>query len=79
MDIDAETLKVAEKKFKARYGSFDDLGLSRTGRKKLLTFGKVPANITNLDESRELLNISFEYKRILDNVMKPHYKKGSHS
>lgn len=71
MDIDRNTYKSAERIFKSRHGNLNELGLPKTARRKLLRYGKVPGTITDANEISELLNISFAYKNILSEVIKP--------
>ena len=76
MDIDNATLRTAEIKFELKNGgSIRDLGLTKTERRKLLRYGKVPCKITDVNEIQEFTHISLEYKEILNNVMKVHPTK----
>lgn len=72
MEIDAITLQTAQRKFEAKYHSnFNDLGLSKSAKRKLQRYGMIPGKITNPNEVQEFLHITLTYKEILNSVMKP--------
>lgn len=76
MNIDMPTMKVAMRKFESEYGSLYELlnDLTKRERRKLLRYGKLSKRIleeNKEDKIEELLNISFELRQILVNVMKP--------
>lgn len=76
MNIDITTMKVAIQMFEERYGSLYDLlnDLNKRERRNLLRYGKLSKKVLDRnkkDKAEELLNISFEFRQILVNVMKP--------
>lgn len=76
MEIDAITLQTAQRKFESRYHSnFNDLGLSKSAKRKLQRYGMIPGKIHDRDEVQELLHITSTYKEILNSVMKPSSSK----
>lgn len=71
MHLDSQTFEIVKRKFERRYGSLNCLGLSRSAWKKLRRYKKIPKRITNTDDAQELLHVSEEYNKILNEVMKP--------
>ncbi|MFQ5687156.1 MAG: hypothetical protein ACE5GV_10890 [Candidatus Scalindua sp.] len=76
MNIDIPTMKVAMQMFEGRYGSLYDLlhDLNKRERRNLLRYGKLSKRVLDKnkkDKVEELFNISFEFRQILVNVMKP--------
>ena len=79
MEIDTITLQTAQRKFESRYHSnFNDLGLSKSAKRKLQRYGMIPGKIHDHNEVQELLHITSEYKKILNSVMKPNSSKSYH-
>lgn len=77
MNIDMPTMKTAMCRFEDRHGSLKDLlnNLTKSERRKLLRYGKLSKKIINRcskDKVEEFLNVSFEFRRVLNGVMKPH-------
>lgn len=76
MKIDLPTFKVAVRVFESRYGCLLDLlnDLTKRERRNLMRYGKLSNRVLeDYDKSKveEFLNISFEFKQILSEVMKP--------
>jgi hypothetical protein len=76
MNIDILTMKVAMRMFESRYGSLYELlnDLTKRERRNLLRYGKLSKRVldkSKKDKVEELLNISFEFRQILVNIMKP--------
>ena len=79
MEIDTITLQTAQRKFESKYHSnFNDLGLSKSAKRKLQRYGMIPGNIHDRNEVQELLHIISTYKEILNSVMKPSCSKSYH-
>lgn len=75
MNIDTHTMKAAMALFESKYyGSLYELDLSKRERRNLLRYGKLSRRVLDNyrpEEIEELINISFEFRQILVNVMKP--------
>lgn len=76
MKIDMPTFKEAVNVFESRHGCLLDLlnDLTKRERRSLMRYGKLPRAILDSgDKTRiaEFLNISFEFRQILNDVMKP--------
>lgn len=76
MNIDMPTMKAAMRKFESRYGSLYVLlnDLTKREKRNLLRYGKLSKRVldkSKKDKVEELFNISFEFRKILVNVMKP--------
>jgi hypothetical protein len=78
MNIDNPTMKVAMELFESMgYGNLYELDLSKRERRSLLRYNKLPRRALDNyrpEEIEELLNISYEFKQILNKVMKPRYR-----
>lgn len=80
MEIDTITLRTAQRRFESKsHSNLNDLGLSKSARRKLMRYRKVPSSVTDANEAQELLYISFEYNNILNDVMKPPNAKSKFS
>jgi hypothetical protein len=78
MNIDRPTMEAAMQLFESMdYGNLYELDLSKRERRALLRYGKLSRRILNNyrpEEIEELLNICYEFKQILNRVMKPRYR-----
>lgn len=77
MNIDMPTMKTAMYRFEDRHGSLKDLlnDLTKSERRKLLRYGKLSKKVINRNSKykvEEFLNVSFEFRQVLNGVMKPH-------
>ena len=77
MNIDITTMKIAMNRFENRHGSLYELlnDLTKRERRNLIRYGKLSKRVINgnrKDRVEELLNVSFEFRQVLNGVMKPH-------
>ena len=76
MNIDITTMKIAMHLFENRHGSLYELlnDLTKRERRNLLRYGKLSKRVINenkKDKVDEFLNVSFEFRQVLNGIMKP--------
>jgi hypothetical protein len=76
MNIDTTTMKIAMHLFENRNGRLCDLlnDLTKRERRNLLRYGKLSQRVkdeNSKDKVEEFLNVSFEFRQVLNGVMKP--------
>jgi len=82
MKIDEPTFNTARRRFESEYGSLYTAlyGLSTSERRRLLRYGKLSKKVLDKnkkDKVEELFHVSYVFRQILVDVIKPCYRRES--